>query len=351
MSATRSGLGSIDDIELFVRIVERGTLAAAGASLDMSSPLVSRRLAALERKLGVRLVDRSSRMLVLTEHGRSFLARAESILRLVRETEAELNAGSAELRGTLRISLPTAAAESGIIADFVALFHKHSELSIEMHMSDRPVDVIGHGFDAALFLTDAPDRHPGDKILGQHPTSLTASPRYLDLAGRPTAPEELLKHRTVRAVSPRGEASDWVLMHEDGREITLPPAGTMFLSDDLRVAYTAIISGGGVGRMPVGYIAQGANRGKLELVLPQWRFRPILIMATLRRPDSARSGKVNALFDLALATLKRIDAYAVASPLENYYRDQVALSAKSNTNGIPARRRDDRLDQAQPLAP
>jgi hypothetical protein len=67
-----------------------------------------------------------------------------------------------------------------------------------MHLSDRPVDVIGRGYDAALYSTDAPDRHPGDLILGRHPTALAAAPSYLDRAGRPTTPEDLLRHCTIR---------------------------------------------------------------------------------------------------------------------------------------------------------
>lgn len=323
MKVERGGVDRIEDVDLFVRIVDRGSLTSAAVSLGLSTSLVSRRLASLESSLGVRLIDRSSRMLVLTEHGRDFHARAESILLLVREAEAALRSKANELKGTLRISLPTAAAETGVLDDFVALFRKHTELTIEIRLSDRPVDVIGLGFDAALYLTDAPDRHPGDVMLAQHPTMLAASPGYLDLAGRPTSPEQLLEHRTVRAVSHRGKASEWLLMHEDGREIVLPAAGGMFLSDEVRVLYTATICGAGIGRMPLGFLANAARTGQLEPVLPEWRFRPIMIAATLRRAG-VRSAKVAALLELAMGALRRIDAFASSAPSEDYYRRQLA---------------------------
>jgi DNA-binding transcriptional LysR family regulator len=235
------------------------------------------------------------------------------------------------LRGTLRISLPTAAAETGVLADFVSLFRRHPELSIEMHLSDRPVDVIGRGFDAALYLTDAPDRHPGDLVLAQHPTLLAAAPSYLDRAGRPDTLEDLLDHRTIRAVSSRGKASDWLLIHEDGREEILPPAGGMFLSSEVRVLYTAAISGAGIGRVPLGFLARAANNGELEVVLPQWRFRPIMVAASVRRAGD-RSSKVSALLELAMGALRRIDDFTVSVPLEEHYRRQLtqpdsALSA------------------------
>jgi len=331
---SRSGVDRIEDVELFVRVVERGSLTAAAVAAGLSVSLVSRRLSDLERALGVRLIDRSSRMLVLTEHGREFHARAETILQAVREAEAALRSKADELRGTLRICLPTAAAETGVLADFVALFNRHPELSIEMHLSDRPVDVIGRGFDAALYLTDAPDRHPGDMVLAQHPTVLAAAPRYLDQAGRPDCAEELLEHRTIRAVSNRGKATDWLLFHEDGRELVVPASGSMFLSSEVRVLYTATICGAGIGRMPLGFLARAASVGELEPVLPQWRFRPIMICASLRRA-SVRSSKVTALLELAMGALQRIDAFAVSSPLEERYRQQLEQADIGRSNPGP----------------
>ncbi len=342
MKSERIGVDRIEDVDLFVRIVDRGSLTAAAVSSGLSTSLVSRRLSGLESALGVRLIDRSSRMLVLTEHGRDFHARAESILMLVREAEAALRSTASELTGTLRISLPSAAAETGVMEDFVALFRRNTDLSIEMRLSDRPVDVIAHGFDAALYLTDAPDRHPGDVILAQHPTMLAAAPSYLDQAGRPTTPEQLLKHRTVRAVSHRGRATEWLLMHEDGRELVLPAAGGMFLSDEVRVLYTATVCGAGIGRIPLGYLARAAKTGELEPVLPEWRFRPIMIAATLRRAG-VRSAKVSALLELAMSALQRIDAFATTAPDEQYYRQQLAeasgLAHGEKTVTDPARDR------------
>ncbi len=323
LKTERSGIDRIEDVELFVSVVERGSLTAAAVTANLSVSLVSRRLSELERALGVRLIDRSSRMLVLTEHGREFLARAESILHAVREAEAALRSKADELRGTLRISLPTAVAEIGLLADFIALFSRHPQLSIEMHLSDRPVDVIGRGFDAALYLTDAPDRHPGDLIIARHPTMLAAAPAYLDRVGRPSTLEDLLEHRTIRAVSSRGKASDWLLIHEDGREQVLPPAGGMFLSSEVRLLYAAAIAGAGIGRLPLGSLARAADNRELELVLPQWRFRPVMVAATVRRVG-VRSSKVSALLELALGTLRRIEDLTRASSLEERFRRQIA---------------------------
>lgn len=303
-------LERIDDVRVFLRIIDRGGLTAAGASLSMSTPQVSKRLSALENSLGVRLIDRSSRLMVLTDEGREFYPRARAIVQSVREAEMAVAASSDQLGGTLRLSLPTALGEQRIVADFVALFMKNPELSIQIHLSDRPVDVIEAGLDAALYLTDAPDRHPGDLILTEHPTSLAASPAYLDRAGRPASENELDRHPTIRAVSGRGRAAEWVLTHrDDGRRVVLPPVGPMFLSDDFRVLYAAAINGAGIARLPLGYIKQAAASNELELLLPEWEFRPIMVAAALRH-RSARSNKVRALLELARATLEGINALA-----------------------------------------
>ncbi|MBL0164530.1 MAG: LysR family transcriptional regulator [Xanthomonadales bacterium] len=323
MRSGKSGVDRIEDIELFVRVVERGSLTAAAAATGLSVSLVSRRLSDLERNLGVRLVDRSSRMLVLTESGREFHAHAETILHAVREAELALLSKADELRGTLRISLPTVAVEIGVLADFVALFRRHPALTIELHLSDRPVDIVAHGFDAAVYLSDAPDRHPGDVVIGQHPTALAAAPGYLDQVGRPSSPQELLEHRTVRAVSVRGSATEWLLIHEDGRELTLPPSGGMLLSTDLRILTSAVISGLGIGRMPLGFLAPAARAGELEQVLPQWRFRPVMTCATLRR-GGGRSSKVTALLELVIGALQRINAIADSWQLDEEQRELAA---------------------------
>lgn len=326
MKISQPGIDRIEDLEVFVRIVERGSLTGAGVSLGMSTPLVCRRLGALEQALGVRLLDRSSRMLVLTAHGREFHARAEIIVRLAHEAAAALHVKAGEVSGTMRVSLPTTASIGGFLEEFVGLFLQHPALSIEMRLSDRPVDVIALGLDAAFYLTDAPDRHPGDLILARHPTCLAACPSYLDRAGRPSDPEQLSQHSTVRAVSSRGNAAAWALRHISGREYSLAPGGAMFLSDDLRMSYNAVTAGAGIGRMPLGWVARAAQRGKLEVVMPEWRFRPIMLAARLRH-SGKHSTKIAVLMELIMNLVHRFDALATGTPLAAYYHAQVALDA------------------------
>lgn len=193
-----------------------------------------------------------------------------------------------------------------------------------------------------MYLTDAPDRHPGDVIIGTHPTALSAAPAYLDKAGRPRSPEELAHHRTIRAVSRRGKATTWTLTHLDGREAVVEPGGSMILSDELRVLYATTVNGAGIGRMPVGYIARAAMAGGLEIVLPEWRFRPIMVAATLRR-QGAQSAKIAAIIELIQAMVQRVEVYALASPLKSLYLQQMSPAAPPSPATPQADTRTDQL--------
>lgn len=313
----------IQDLDAFVQLVECGSFTRAGKLLGMSTSAVSKRLAALEAHLGVRLLDRTSRTLSMTSDGREFYARAASVCQQLREAETGLRAGDDRLHGTLRVSLPTAAVEMGFLGDLLALTQQHPDLNLEIYLSDRSVDLVSRALDVAFFITDDPDRHLGDVALGLQPTVLVASPAYLDSAGRPTRPEELAAMRSIRAISRRGNPIPWTLYGPGDAEVTVPIAGPTLLSDDLRVSYVAAISGGGIARAPLAYIADSARSCRLEQVLPEWRFRPIVLMAALRHRH-APPRKVQALLSLVRGGLARMDGLALGGPLERHYKAVVA---------------------------
>jgi len=313
----------VQDLEVFVQLVECGSFTKAGLLLGMSTSAISKRLAALEEHLRVRLLDRTSRAVSMTSDGREFYARAASVCQQLREAETSLHAPDGQLHGSLRVSIPTAAVEMGILGDLVDISARHPALNMEIYLSDRSVDLVGRALDASLFLTDDPDRHQGDLVLGLQSTVLVAAPAFLDRMGRPTCPEELGALRSIRAISRRGNPIPWNLYGPDGGEFCVPVAGPTILSDDLRVTYMSAISGGGLARLPLAYVADKTHPGRLEQVLPPWRFRPIVLMATLRHRH-VPSKKVQALIDLVKVGLDRMDALAEGGKLADYYKAAVA---------------------------
>jgi DNA-binding transcriptional LysR family regulator len=313
----------VQDLEVFVQLVGCGSFTKAGLLLGMSTSAISKRIAALEQHLGVRLLDRTSRVMSMTSDGREFFARASNVCQQLREAESSLGTPDGQLHGTLRVSLPTAAVEMGILGDFVDISARHSGLNMEIYLSDRSVDLVGKALDAALFLTDDPDRHLGDLVLGLQPTVLVGSSAFLDRMGRPSSPEQLGALRSIRAISRRGNAIPWKLFGPGGQEFTVPVAGPTLLSDDLRVTYMSAISGGGLARVPLAYIADTTKPMQLEQVLPQWRFPPIVLMAALRHRH-VLSKKVKALIELVQVGLDRMDALAEGGPMADYYKAAVA---------------------------
>jgi DNA-binding transcriptional LysR family regulator len=289
----------------------------------MSTSAISKRLAALEQHLGVRLLDRTSRVMSMTSDGREFFARASNVCEQLREAESSLGASDGQLHGTLRVSLPTVAVEMGILGDFVDISSRHPGLNMEIYLSDRSVDLVGKALDAALFLTDDPDRHLGDLVLGLQPTVLVGSPDFLDRIGRPSCPEELGTLRSIRAISRRGNPIPWKLFGPDGKEFTVPIAGPTILSDDLRVTYMSALCGGGLARLPLAFVADATKPSRVEQVLPQWRFRPIVLMAALRHRH-VLSKKVKALLELVQIGFERMDALVEGGPMAAYYKAALA---------------------------
>ncbi len=313
----------VQDLEMFEQLVECGSFTRAGQLLGMSTSAISKRLAALEGQLGARLLDRTSRVVSMTSAGREFHARAASICQQLREAESSLIGATEHLRGTLRVSIPTAAVEMGILGDLVEVAARHAGLNLEIYLSDRSVELTPKALDACLFLTDDPERHPGDVVLGLQPTVLAASGEFLDRAGRPTTPQELESLRTIRAISRRGNPIPWRLYGEDGSEVVVPVAGPTVLTDDLRVTYMTAMAGGGIARAPLAYLADARKPCQLEWVLPRWRFQPIAIMASLRHRH-APSRKVKALLELVRVALDRMAGLVEDGPLEAPFRAALA---------------------------
>ena len=156
----------IQDLEVFTQVVECASFTKAGRLLGMSTSAISKHLAALEQHVGARLLDRTSRLMSMTSDGREFYALASSVCEQLREAEIRRGAPDGRLHGTLRVSIPTAAVEMGILGDLVDISAQHPELNMEIYLSDRAVDLVGRALDASLFLTDVPDRHMGDVVLG-----------------------------------------------------------------------------------------------------------------------------------------------------------------------------------------
>ena len=196
-------------IELFAHIAQQGGLVAAGRQLGISASAAGKGLARLEQRLGVRLVQRSTRRLTLTAAGEQYLQRCRRILDEAEAAERELQLGQAA-RGRLKIGLPH---ECGVLAPQLAAFmQRYPDIELDLDYSDRLVDVIGEGFDLVVRGGEPGDSRLSARRLGGYRMRLLAAPAYFARHGLPAAPAELTRHRCLHYRYPRsGKLAPWPL--------------------------------------------------------------------------------------------------------------------------------------------
>ena len=275
-------LTRIDELRIFVQVVDSGSLTAAAEAMDLTIHQVSRRLAALEKRLGVSLIHRSTRSLSISDEGARVYAGALRVLAEVAATE-RLVANDDALHGNLRLALPGALAQGAWLDRMYALLAEHADLTVDLMLVDTGVDVIAGGFDLALMVGSPPSASLIGLHLGHIRPSICATPAYLDRHGRPEHPRDLADHQTLRFVAARGQ-SHWTLVHTNGEEVTVPVSGQL-ASNDSRLLFNAAQLGWGIGLYP-SWITHNREAYPLEEVLPGWRFSGFPVYAML--PPSRR---------------------------------------------------------------
>lgn len=188
---------ALQEMIVFTRVVAAGSLSAAARELGLSPALISRKLAGLEARLGVRLINRTTRSLRLTDEGASYNESCSRVLAEIDEAEAAISAGRAEPRGTLRVALPASFGHQHIaplIPEFAARF---PEVHIALSLSDRSVNLIEEGFDLAVRIAELEDSSLAARRLAPNRRVVCASPAYLARHGKPRTPQDLLKHNCI----------------------------------------------------------------------------------------------------------------------------------------------------------
>jgi DNA-binding transcriptional LysR family regulator len=306
-------------IQAFVRVVESGSFARAAERLGASTSTLSRQIAELERHLGARLLNRTTRRLSLTEGGQAFYERAVQVLADLEEAEAQASSVAASPRGTLRLTCSHAMGVQRIapaIASFVA---RYPEVRFEVSVSDRIVDLVEEGFDLAIRIGRLGTDQLVARRLGTMRLLACASPAYLQARGTPRGPADLAAHAVMTyAYSPNPRV--WRLVDREGRAHEVRVGGPLHSnSGDLAVG--AAIAGLGIVFEPDFIVAPALDAGLLVRVLPEYESAPGDIWAVYpsRRHLSA---KVRSFVD-HLAEVFAADPLAVptaAGPKQGRWR-------------------------------
>jgi DNA-binding transcriptional LysR family regulator len=267
----------LNDLYYFAQVVDHGGFAAAGRALGLPKSKLSRRVLALEERLGVRLLNRSSRHFSVTEIGREYYERCSAMLVEAEAAEDVVAQIRAEPRGVIRVSCPVAllAFQFGeVIARFMA-----ANPAVEVHLesTNRRVDVIAEGFDVAIRVR-FPPLEPSDLVmrrLDESTQCLVASPALL--AAPPASPADLHGLPSLDLGPPR-RAHAWRLETDDGRSAEVPHLPRL-VTDDMAALRQAALNGVGVVQLPTMMIWQDVDAGRLVALLPDWRPRAGIVHA------------------------------------------------------------------------
>ncbi|QRM54444.1 LysR family transcriptional regulator [Sinorhizobium sp. BG8] len=253
---------NLGDLEIFSRVVDTGSMSAAGRTLGLSPAVVSKRIKRLEERLGTRLLQRTTRQISLTEAGQGFYERILGILAGIEEAEAFVSGRSGTARGTLRVSAPTSFGRMHIAPHLKAFLSAHPDLTINLVLSDEFSDIVGGGFDLAVRIGELSDSSLVARRLAPVRRVLCAAPDYLKQHGTPETMEDLSRHVCL----PPHNQDIWRLDGPSGI-VTWRPDGPL-VTNSSEVIREAVIAGMGIALRSTWDIGQELKEGKLVQVLP-----------------------------------------------------------------------------------
>ncbi len=277
-------IDSLDELRTFVAIVEAGNLTAAAQRLGLTVNATSRRLQQLERGVGARVIERTTRRCAPTEAGRRLYARATPILDALLEAESAVRTAGAEVEGRVTVALPPLVAGRPFLADLANLLSKHTALRVDLRIGSSQLPGEGD-VDLAVLVGDVPQSFAlVARRLGTHRWCLAAAPAYLAARQAPRTPADLAAHVCLRY---RGDVTQktWSLTGPRGKRASVNVEGS-FECDDSRVLGEATYAGLGIGVRPQSELEDAVRQGQLVHVLPEWRFSQLpthLVTTTGRR--------------------------------------------------------------------
>jgi DNA-binding transcriptional LysR family regulator len=269
----------LNDMLFFAEVVERGGFAAAGRALGVPKSRLSRRVSELEAQLGVRLLQRTTRKLSLTEVGQAYLRHCQALRESAQAAADTIAQVHTQPRGTLRVACPVTVAQTVVGGCIPQFLQRYPQVRLEMQVSNRVVDLVEEGIDVALRVRPTLDDSGSMvvKRLGQVVQMLVASPALLAQHGQPKAPEDLSRFDSLAMSASDGRAV-WSLLGPGGVQQTVPHQ-PRYVADDLSTLKFAALAGTGVCWLPDYLCRAELQAGQLVQVLPGWAPVPAILHA------------------------------------------------------------------------
>ncbi len=302
-------LDRVTGMQVFSRVAALGSLSAAARALGMSQTMATKHMAALEDRLGTKLLHRTTRRLSLTEAGRTYLEAAERILADIEEADAKATVAAVEVRGTLRLNAPVSFGIREIAPLLPELAARHPGLTIDLGLNDRYVDLVEEGWDLAIRIGSMKSSSFVARRIAPCPTVVCASPHYLAKHGRPTTIAALSAHNCLGYTLSRDVGVDRWYFGRDGKVSTPVKANLKANNGDVLVA--AAVAGQGIIYQPSFLVSREIDAGQLvpiRLDHPTREFDGIYAAyASDRRPPAKVRATIDYLAEHFSATSKRND--------------------------------------------
>ncbi|WP_431260056.1 LysR family transcriptional regulator [Roseateles chitinivorans] len=269
----------LKQIESFALVATKGSLTAAAQAEGVAPAVMGRRLDALEARLGVKLLLRTTRKLTLTHEGIAFLEDCQRLLAEFASAEASVSAGGVKASGHLRITAPAGFGRrhvAPLVPDFLS---RHPEVSVSLNLSDRVVDIVNEGFDCAVRVGDLSDSSLISMRLADNRRLCVAAPSYLKRAGTPKHPSELMRHECLTLSSDASQTRGWAFRIDDQVQ-HLRPSGRLDCSDG-QVLHDWCRQGLGLAWRSTWEVAAALQAGELVSVLDEFAAPPNGIFAVL----------------------------------------------------------------------
>jgi DNA-binding transcriptional LysR family regulator len=262
----------LKQIESFVAVSVKGSLTAAAHAEGVAPAVIGRRIDALEARLGVKLLVRTTRRITLTHEGSAFLEDCQRLLADLASAEASVTEGGVKASGHLRVTAPAGFGRRHVAPLVPAFTQAHPDVSLSLNLSDRVVDIVNEGVDCAIRVGDMPDSSLVSVRLADNRRLCVATPAYLQRAGVPATPADLMKHQCLTLSSDASQTRGWAFT-QDGQVTHLRPSGRLDCSDG-QVLHQWCLLGLGIAWRSTWEVEGDVASGRLQVVLEDFAAPP-----------------------------------------------------------------------------
>lgn len=296
----------LNGMRVFAQVVEAKSFSAAAEKLGMSKSLASRHVSALERSLSVKLLNRSTRRLSLTEAGALFYEHCARIVQEAELAESRLTRTQSEPAGLVKVTAVPAFAVRHVLPALADFYQKHPKIQVKLFCSNRALDLGDAGFDLGIRVSFDPDPNLVARKLAANRGVLCASPAYLKRHGMPRRIEDLRKHECVLfpPLAPKGV---WTL-RRDGRKYSVQVGG-VFETDEMGVVRAAVAAGLGIGMLPLYMVGDALKQGQLVPLLRQFQVVPESAIYLVYLPNRTLPARVRVLIDFLAERFRPIPSW------------------------------------------